>query len=606
MFRFPFHCPSFGGLLRTTAASGSFCSLLPLLSTMRSVLMNHSKSRGAASLPSFVVWRQHLVLSSARAGRRKLSLSAPHRREPQSWFDLPTSGARRSLSLAAANAGTPPPSDGVSSISPSSSPSPSSSSDVLIVGGGAVGAALARWIGMRLPGWSVTLVEGGPGPQPPTREDAASAAAAGHESAPHPRSYALSPAALDVLGLTAGYPHRHPRLGYYDSMQIWESSQPATLCFDKSDVALEHLGAVAEDSVIVRHLWNDLRDTVPQCELRTHTRLSRLLGPLSPSSLVEVELIQDDGSGNSTNQTTHTHRTRLLVAADGAHSKVRQLAGLGQVSLDYGQTALTLTVQVEGSLRGRCFQRFLPTGPLALLPTFSDDYAIVVWSTTPDVIQEWKDHPGLIEHLNELFQQGPGTLQPLFPSVGGASTLAGPLTNLLYGAEKLLETIPYGLAMAAATSQPASFTVPPLLLQAASPTLSFPLHLRHAASYAAPRLVLVGDAAHTVHPFAGQGLNLGLQDVSSLGQALEDAHAAGMDPGIAVPSQYDGDRRTTVAATLAGLHTLQRLFALQPASAKHLKAIGMGAVQAVPTFRQVLAEIACFGGVGRSGGGRGG
>jgi 2-polyprenyl-6-methoxyphenol hydroxylase-like FAD-dependent oxidoreductase len=194
-----------------------------------------------------------------------------------------------------------------------------------------------------------------------------------------------------------------------------------------------------------------------------------------------------------------------------------------------------------------------------------------------------------VNHLNALLEQGPETLEPLFP---GSDRLPTPVQNVIYGIEKLLETLPVAAAMAALDSRP--FVAPPRLQRIVSPQFSFPLSAKHADRYALPRLALVGDAAHTVHPMAGQGLNLGLQDATGLVDAMESAAVAGMDPSSFL-HEYEARRRAQVGATLAGIHALQRAFGLQPAAFKYAKALGMSAIQSIAPLRTRLVQAACLG-----------
>jgi ubiquinone biosynthesis monooxygenase Coq6 len=490
--------------------------------------------------------------------------------------------------------------DTVSSSTPSDT-------DVLIVGGGAVGCAVAYQLARRLPRGClrVGLVEAGPGHKSsglrgPDDDD---------DTVPHPRSYALSPPSLEIAGLLdggtdSGSGHTiNDRMGWYDSMQVWEASQPAALVLTSQDAGLERLGAVVEDSALVRSLWDRTvhnRDPAAAvCPVWTDTTVTDVQG-LSPTSNVQVTLEnKKDGS-------VATHLTRLLIAADGANSSVRRMAGIGQSSVfEYGQTALTFTVEIDRPhLVGRCYQRFLPSGPLAMLPTHSPKHAIVVWSTSPQLVEQWKDHPDLVHFLNDEFQQGPGSLDPL---VGGGRSnmlrsLPRPIRDVLYGIDKLLETIPVAASMAALETRP--FVAPPHIIGVASNQFAFPLATRHSDRYVLPRLALVGDAAHTVHPFAGQGLNLGLQDVDSLVNAIFKAVEAGMDPA-AFLGEYESSRRAQVALSLQGLHAVQQLYGMQHAPAKYLKALGMSAIQSAPALRRAMVEAACFGGaVGNRPGGR--
>ena len=193
---------------------------------------------------------------------------------------------------------------------------------------------------------------------------------------------------------------------------------------------------------------------------------------------------------------------RLLVGADGADSVVRKQAGLALRRFDLSQTAIVATVRTERAHNDTAFQRFLSTGPLAFLPLADAHHASIVWSA---------DTPR-------------------------AQALMA-LDDVAFTAEL---TRAFGERLGALT--------------VASARAAFPLALTHAVDYIAPAVALVGDAAHTVHPLAGQGVNLGLLDAAALAEVVLDAHGAGKDIGAHhVLRRYErwrkGDNWTMLAVT---------------------------------------------------------
>lgn len=444
-----------------------------------------------------------------------------------------------------------------------STTTPDSGSDVLVIGGGVVGTALVNAL-QQSPTLKIALVE--------AKDQVATTI---NTDIPAPRSYALSPASLKILGL----PEHHHRLGYYQSMQVWEAKQPSTLIFTAQDIAEQHLGAVVEDAVLVEYLWNQIDPE--RTTTFTGTTVANIQIPSHASKgLTQVQLEQN---GKQT-----LHETKLLVAADGAKSRVRQQLGIDTIGLQYNKSALSFTVRLATEHHGRAFQRFLATGPLALLPTFSKNHAIVVWSTSPEEAQQWKDHPELVQRINSLLQQGPDPFEPILDH----TKLPPVINNLWYGLEKLLETAQYGPAMLAGERHP--FVTPPLATQIESPQFSFPLSCRQVTAYTKPRVALIGDAAHTIHPLAGQGLNLGLQDVASLAESITKASNAGMDVTTFL-NEFERSRRLQVSATLAGIHTIEQMFGIQHVLAKHAKSFGMNVIQNIGPIRKQLVQAAAFG-----------
>lgn len=460
--------------------------------------------------------------------------------------------------------------------------------DVLIVGGGVVGCALAQQLTQRAPSLRIGVVEA-------QQAAAPVAAPINEDTPPHPRSYALSPASLALLGLDR---HSRKRLGFYDSLQIWEAAQPASLIFQASDAtrtANDALGAVVEDTTLVQHLRESL-DGCRNVRIWEGSRVTALALPASDGHAPAQVTIAMQTSAAPQDAITSTIHTNLVVGADGANSAVRRFAGIPRTQYDYGHTALTCTVELAGTHGGRAFQRFMPHGPLALLPTFSPDHAIVVWSTTAEEAAHWKHHPALVRHVNDLLQDGPARLEPLVGSFLSAheAFLPTALINFAYGVDKLIETAQYGPAMAAQQVYQRPFLAPPTITSVASAQFTFPLSTGQVHRYTDPRLALVGDAAHTVHPLAGQGLNLGLQDVANLADLILRAAEAGMDVASFL-QDYEKSRTWQVSLTVGGIHALQRMFGVQHVAAKHAKSLGMNAIQMIPPLRQALVDVACQG-----------
>jgi len=150
----------------------------------------------------------------------------------------------------------------------------------------------------------------------------------------------------------------------------------------------------------------------------------------------------------------------------------------------------------------------------------------------------------------------------------------------------------YGPAMLA--QEQTGFLAPPLVDSIVSSQFTFPLSCAQVSAYTLPRLALAGDSAHSVHPMAGQGLNLGLQDAANLVDVLVKAHEAGMDLAMFL-NEYETSRKLQVSLTLAGIHALQRVFGLQSMPFKHLKSFGMNLLQNVGPLRKQLAQAACNG-----------
>lgn len=226
--------------------------------------------------------------------------------------------------------------------------------------------------------------------------------------------------------------------------------------------------------------------------------------------------------------------SHLLVGADGRASGVAARAGIPRTGRDYGQTALVCAVAHDRPHHGTARQVFLPEGPLAILP-LTGNRSSIVWS-------ERRDRAAALSALSDADFMA--ALRPRFGASLGAIELA-------------------------------------------SPRFSYPLTLSLAHRYTAPRRVLVGDAAHGVHPIAGQGLNLGLRDVATLAEVLVEAHRRGEDIGAPdVLARYQGWRRFDSTALAFGMDSVNMLFSNDNPLLRLGRGLGMGAVQAVPALRR--------------------
>jgi 2-octaprenyl-6-methoxyphenol hydroxylase len=235
-----------------------------------------------------------------------------------------------------------------------------------------------------------------------------------------------------------------------------------------------------------------------------------------------------------------TLAARLLIGADGRDSGTARRAGIARLVRDYGQSALTCAVSHEKPHRGSAFQLFLPGGPLAILP-LPGHRSSVVWSEKTARVDQ------MMRMDEDTFL---ATLRPAFGSFLGNLSLEGP-------------------------------------------RFAFPLVLSLARSFTAPRLALVGDAAHGVHPLAGQGLNAGLRDVAALAEVLGEARARGEDPGSdAALERYARWRRFDTAALALATDGLNRLFSNDSRLLRGARDLGLGLVDRIPPLRRAFLREA--------------
>ncbi|MGA2042022.1 MAG: FAD-dependent monooxygenase [Roseiarcus sp.] len=233
-------------------------------------------------------------------------------------------------------------------------------------------------------------------------------------------------------------------------------------------------------------------------------------------------------------------RARLLVAADGARSPLRAAAEIPTVGWRYGQSAIVATIAHERDHGGRAEQHFLPAGPFAILP-LPGRRSSIVWNEAHEEAET------LVALPAEAFRR---ELEFRFMHRLGA-----------------IETV--------------------------SPPRAFPLGFRIARRFVGARLALIGDAAHVVHPLAGQGLNLALRDAAALAEAVAEPMRLGLDPGTpAALAQYERARRFDVAASGLGMDAMNRLFSNDVASLRALRDFGLRLVDRAPALKRLLIEEA--------------
>jgi 2-polyprenylphenol 6-hydroxylase len=384
--------------------------------------------------------------------------------------------------------------------------------DVLIVGGGMVGAALACALGGSALQVAVIEEHEPPDTQPGEEADL--------------RVSAITHASRNLfraLGTWQGLCAR--RVCPYREMHVWDHAGSGAIHFDCTDLGEEALGHIIENRVIQAALWE---------RMRTHANVRRVTG----ASVAEVTLESPAAKVRLSDERVMS--ARLLVAADGADSRVRTEAGIEVSGWSYEQRAVVATVRTEAGHRDTAWQRFLSNGPLAFLPLW-DGRCSIVWSTTP-------------AHATELLALPPDVF----------------LAELQYA---------FGDALGR-------------MLQV-GPRAAFPLRLQHARAYVRPRLALVGDAAHTIHPLAGQGVNLGFLDAAALAEVLLDAEHGARDIGAyPVLRRYERWRKGDNLAMMAAMDGFKRLFTSDFGPVKWARNLGLNLVNATGPAKRLFMRRA--------------
>jgi 2-octaprenylphenol hydroxylase len=401
--------------------------------------------------------------------------------------------------------------------------------DVIIVGAGVIGAAMACLLAARklcAPGRVAVIADRFP-----------AAGAAGTDATPGGapaadldwdlRVFALSRASerlLDICGVWDSLPRN--RVFAYERMCVWDASGTpqgrGSITFDCAEIGQPNLGFIVEG-----------RALQIQC-----LQAARNKGIVTIEGGLDSVAIGDTGVSVRLSDGREL-RSQLLIAADGTESKTRMLLGIETAGHAYHQDALVAHVRTAAPHRNTAWQRFLGTGPLAFLP-LPDGRSSIVWSAArPEAAR----------------------LAALDRSAFGAALTAA-------GGEVLGQC------------------------ELTTAVASFPLKLQYALEYARPRAVLLGDAAHSVHPLAGQGLNLGLLDCAALADVLDGEGAAVRFSEYRLLRRYERWRRSENLLAAAALDGLERLFSSADPVSTGLRTAGLSAVDKVPFIKRRFAQRA--------------
>jgi ubiquinone biosynthesis monooxygenase Coq6 len=270
---------------------------------------------------------------------------------------------------------------------------------------------------------------------------------------------------------------------------------------------------------------------------------------------------------------------RLLVGADGANSPVRSFADIESRGWDYGKHGIVASLQLEGDGWGGdnmkiAYQRFLPTGPIAMLP-LPGNYSTLVWSTTPANAALLKSLPtkDFLALVNAAFRLRPVDLEYMHTlSSGQEDELSWRLQHTHFDSQ----------------------TIPQTVVGVQEGTVaSFPLKMRHADTYIGERVALVGDAAHSTHPLAGQGLNQGQGDVESLARAIEYSVLHGQDLGTRMSLEaYNSERYAVNHVFLGVIDKLHKLYSVESGPLVPLRSLGLNAINAMRPVKNFFMDQA--------------
>lgn len=391
--------------------------------------------------------------------------------------------------------------------------------DLIIVGGGMVGASLA--ISLAKQPLRIALIEAAP--------------------LSHQNENELAPPNYDDRAIALSFGARR----IFEGMGIWENIAPQTTAinhihvsdqgrfgFTRLDAKQEKVDALGYVAT-ARQLGTTLINQLHQC---------RNLTIMSPATLTDLAFDTEKVTANVTHadDSTQTITSKLIVAADGGNSAVRRQLDISTDDRDYHQTAIIANITPEKPHQHIAYERFTRNGPLALLP-MPDNRCSLVWTHTPDEADQ------ILQLSDEDFL---AELQPCFGKRLGRFLKVGKRH-------------------------------------------SYPLQLIRAQEQVREQLALIGNAAHTLHPIAGQGFNLGLRDVATLAQTIVDAHNAETDIGsLATLNTYADWRQRDHKQVIGFTNTLVNTFSNQLPPLAFARNLGLIAADIIPPVKHSLARHA--------------
>lgn len=295
-------------------------------------------------------------------------------------------------------------------------------------------------------------------------------------------------------------------------MHVWDHTQNAQLHFDSRDINEIHMGFIVENRVMIKALFEKLKQY-------QHVQIHS-------SALPEKK---------------HLAQSALVIGADGAHSWVREQMPITLNVRPYYQKAIIVVVQSEKPHHNSAIQKFLTTGPVALLPLQDAHHTALVWSAD-DAISD-----ALMQKTEDDFSKA------------------------------LTEALDFKFGKLAIISK----------------RQQFPLMMRHADDYVSERFALAGDAAHTIHPLAGLGVNLGLMDAACLAQTLIDARQNKKNLGdIKTLRRYARWRKADNQLIIAAMRGLKELFAINHPSFNIVRGFGVDTINQCPLIKKSLITLA--------------
>lgn len=431
--------------------------------------------------------------------------------------------------------------------------------DVVISGGGMVGSAMACSLGMdpNLADKKILLLEAGHKKVMDKVPDTYST-----------RVSSISPGSATLLAGVGAWDYiTEMRCKPYKKMQVWDACSDALIIFDKENLE-DEMAYIVENDVVVAALTKQLDSLSDNVQVKYKSKVVKYKWPTPHQAVDSIPWVQVALASGETLQ------TKLLIGADGQNSMVRRELGIPTVKWNYDQSAVVAVLCLsEPTENNVAWQRFLPTGPIAMLP-LSDTESSLVWSTSHQLAEELLqlDEESFVDAVNSAFWSNENQ------------------SELVETAGSMFRTALSALMPSAGSPR----QLPPSVAAIGPKTrVMFPLGMGHASEYIRHRVALIGDAAHRVHPLAGQGVNLGFGDVACLTQLLSQAAFSGKDLGAMQHLlEYETERQRHNLPMMTAIDLMKRLYSTDSAPVVLLRTFGLQATNMLPTLKEQIISFA--------------
>ncbi|XP_050539759.1 ubiquinone biosynthesis monooxygenase COQ6, mitochondrial [Daktulosphaira vitifoliae] len=408
--------------------------------------------------------------------------------------------------------------------------------DIIIAGGGMVGCAMACKLANEpaLKGFSILLLEGGPFKEYKINTE--------ENRVYSNRVSALSESSVKLLKSVGAWQFIESVNGFHEvkEMKIWSSGK------QKKDINNvlhfkneKNLAYIVENNFILGALYRKINEE-PNITVKYNSIANKCV-LTKQGECVTVKIADDN----------QLYETSLLIGSDGFGSKVRKaISGQHYLSWDYGQRAVVATVQIKNTQQSNAnvaWQKFVLQGPVALLPLNNETYSLV-WTTS-------------IEEAEHLVQSSDDEFISALNTILSEEELNNYNSVIVDDLNKIMSKLMNKFLLTNDECQNNNFSIPLILGVAKNSRASFPLGFGHACRYVGQRIAIIGDAAHRVHPLAGQGVNLGFNDVSELSNQLNKSLLVGAEIGDEnALLQYESNAQAQNIPIMIGIDGIQKIY----------------------------------------------